>query len=188
MPLPFFTVGHSSRPLDEFLALLAESEIAVVADVRRLPGSRAHPHYDGWELAAALAEAAVDYVHLPALGGRRSRQRDVPPDKNAYWENTSFHNYADYALGGDFHAALIELRQLGRERRCAVMCAEAVWWKCHRRIITDYLIAGGETVFHILGPGKVEPAHITAAAHTAPDERLTYPMPSSAGGNREGFL
>src|SRR3954470_8444340 len=120
MPLPFFTIGHSSRPLDEFLALLAESDIGVVVDVRRLPGSRAHPQYGGPALAAALANAAVDYVHLPALGGRRSKQRDVRPDKNAYWENASFHNYADYALGEDFRAALIELRRFGRERRCAV--------------------------------------------------------------------
>ena len=181
MALPFFTVGHSTRPIEEFLALLAESEIRVVADVRRIPGSRAHPQYGGHALAASLAQAGVEYVHFPSLGGRRGRQ-DVPPEINAYWDNASFHNYADYALGAEFQAGLAALRELGHGRRCAVVCAEAVWWQCHRRIITDYLIAAGETVSHILGAGKVEPATMTPAARVAPTGTLTYPVSDAIAG------
>jgi len=176
MALPFFTVGHSTRPITEFLTLLAESEIGLVADVRRIPGSRSHPQYGAAALAAALAEARVDYVHLSALGGRRPRQRGVSPEINGYWENDSFHNYADYALGAEFQEGLATLRELGRKRRSAVMCAEALWWKCHRRIITDYLMAADETVFHILGAGNVEAAQMTPAARVAPDGTVTYSL------------
>ncbi len=101
--------------------------------------------------------------------------RDVAPAVNGFWENDSFHNYADYALGEDFRAGLARLRALGHARRCAIMCAEAVWWRCHRRIIADYLIAAGETVLHIMGPGKIEPAHMTEGAHRDAAGRLTYP-------------
>src|SRR5437762_4626004 len=106
MSLPFFTIGHSTRPFAEFMALLALSDIRLVADVRRIPASRSHPQYGAQTLAGALAEAQVGHVHLPALGGRRGRERNVAPEMNAYWQNASFHNYADYALGEAFHAGL----------------------------------------------------------------------------------
>jgi uncharacterized protein (DUF488 family) len=110
---------------------------------------------------------------MAALGGLRARQ-DVPPAVNAFWQNQSFHNFADYALTPAFRSALVRLRELGHERRCAIMCAESVWWRCHRRIIADYLIAAGETVFHILSAHRVEPARLTEAAKTGADGSLVY--------------
>jgi uncharacterized protein (DUF488 family) len=110
---------------------------------------------------------------MTALGGLRARQ-DVSPDVNAFWQNQSFHNFADYALTRAFQSGLTRLRALGHERRCAIMCAEAVWWRCHRRIIADYLIATGETVFHILSADRVEPARMTEAAKTGADGSLVY--------------
>ena len=98
----------------------------------------------------------------------------MPPSVNAFWEHQSFHNYADYALMDAFRAGLVELRRLGHARRCAIMCAEAVWWRCHRRIIACYLIAAGEDVFHILGANHIEPARMTSAVHLQPDGTLIY--------------
>ena len=97
------------------------------------------------------------------------------PGVNAFWQNQTFHNYADYGLTEAFHSGFARLCALGQEQRCAIMCAEAVWWRCHRRIIADYLIAAGKTVFHILGQGRIVEARMTAAAHLGPDGSLTYP-------------
>ena len=113
-------------------------------------------------------KSRIDYAHIAALGGLRGRKRDVPADVNAFWQNQRFHNYADYAMSEDFHSGLIRLRELGHATQCAIMCAEAVWWRCHRRIIADYLIAAGETVFHILGRKHLEQAHMTGAAKIGP--------------------
>jgi uncharacterized protein (DUF488 family) len=110
---------------------------------------------------------------MAALVGLRGRQ-DVPPDVNAFWQNQSFHNFADYAFTRPFQSSLAGLRVLGHERRCAIMCAEAVWWRCHRRIIADYLLAAGETVFHILSADRVDPARMTEAAKTCADGSLVY--------------
>jgi uncharacterized protein (DUF488 family) len=172
---PFFTIGHSTRPLTQFLDLLRCSDINLIVDVRTVPRSRTNPQYNADVLADALAHARIAYRHVPELGGLRGRQRDVPPATNAFWENNSFHNYADYAMSADFRSGLTKLRELGQAQRCATMCAEAVWWRCHRRIIADYLIAAGETVFHILGPKHVEPAHITNSALSGPGGTLAYP-------------
>jgi uncharacterized protein (DUF488 family) len=175
MPHPFFTIGHSTRPLDEFVALLCENAVALVVDVRTVPRSRTNPQYNRDALPGALDASGIGYEHVAALGGLRGRKRELPDAVNAYWQNASFHNYADYAMGEEFRAGLARLRGLGSANRCAIMCAEAVWWRCHRRIIADYLIAAGESVFHILGPGKVEPAHMTEAATDAGGGRLRYP-------------
>ena len=110
------------------------------------------------------------------LGGLRGRSHEVPPEVNAFWDNQSFHNYADYALSDDFAAGLEELLELGAGRRCAIMCAEAVWWRCHRRIIADYLLARGRGVFHLMGSNRVDPARLTPAA-TLADGAITYPRP-----------
>ena len=175
MAEPFFTIGHSTRPVAEFVDLLRSAEIRLVADVRIMPRSRTNPQYNRDALPATLAEFQIGYEHIPALGGLRGRNQNVPPDVNAFWRNQSFHNFADYALTEAFHAGLTQLRDLGRERRCAIMCSEAVWWQCHRRIIADYLIAAGETVFHILGKHRIEPARMTDAAEAAADGSLIYP-------------
>jgi uncharacterized protein (DUF488 family) len=174
MAHPFFTIGHSTRPVQEFVELLEGAQIGCVVDVRSVPRSRTNPQYNCDVLPQTLAQFQIGYEHIAALGGLRPRTQDVPPDVNAFWQNQSFHNYADYTLTPPFHRGLARLRALGHERRCAIMCAEAVWWRCHRRIIADYLIAASETVFHILGKDRIEPARMTDAAKPRPDGSLTY--------------
>jgi len=164
MVYQFFTVGHSTRPIGEFIGLLRNVEVRLVVDVRTVPRSRTNPQYHGDALQIFLSEFQIAYEHIAALGGLRGRQRDVPETVNAFWQNRSFYNYADHALSETFRPGLNRLRELGHASPCAIMCAEAVWWRCHRRIISDYLIANGETVFHILGHNHIEPAHITEAA------------------------
>jgi uncharacterized protein (DUF488 family) len=176
MAHPFFTIGRSTRPVSEFVDLLKAGQIALVADVRTVPRSRTNPQYNSDILPETLARFEIGYEHMTALGGLRARTHDVPPHVNAFWQNPSFHNYADYAPSQAFHRGLARLRALGHEQRCAIMCAEAVWWRCHRRIIGDYLIAAGETVFHILGPDRTEPARMTAAAQPRTDGSLVYRM------------
>ena len=174
MTHPFFSIGHSTRSIAEFVELLRESEIEVVVDVRTVPRSRTNPQFNRDMLPATLSEFAIDYEHIAQLGGLRSRSLDVPPSLNAFWENPSFHNYADYAMSEDFRSGLTRLRELGHAKRSAIMCAEAVWWRCHRRIIADYLLAGGDEVFHILGRNQVEQARMTPAAHLSSTGVLTY--------------
>lgn len=173
-PPTFFTIGHSNRPLDAFLALLQASRIDCVVDVRRLPGSRAYSHYDAEALAGALAHDGRAYVHVPALGGRRGRTLPADDMRNAMWRNASFRRYADYALSPAFGVALDALEARGTRQRCALMCAEAVWWRCHRRIITDHLLARGHAVCHIMGPGKVQAATLTPGARVDGGQ-VTYP-------------
>ena len=175
MSNPFFTIGHSTRPIDEFVALLTTAEVRLVVDVRTVPRSRTNPQFNREVLPASLAAHGIAYEHLAALGGLRGKQLGVNSDVNAFWANASFHNYADYAMSEGFHAGLRNLRELGRSARAAVMCAESLWWRCHRRIIADYLIAAGEEVFHILGLGHIEPARLTPEARVEPEGRLTYP-------------
>jgi uncharacterized protein (DUF488 family) len=137
--------------------------------------SRAHPQFNRGTLPDALATFHISYDHVAALGGLRGKARSLPPDLNGFWTNESFHNYADYALSEHFHAGLAHLLDEGRKRRCAIMCSEAVWWRCHRRIVADYLIAGGEAVLHILGHGRLEPACLTPGAVIRPDGTIVYP-------------
>jgi uncharacterized protein (DUF488 family) len=172
---PFYTIGHGTRSLHDFVDLLRGVEVTLVVDVRTVPRSRTNPHYNRDALPQSLLPFGIDYEHIAALGGLRGRARDVSPALNAFWNNDSFHNYADYALSSAFRDALSDLRKLAHAQRCAVMCAETVWWRCHRRIITDYLLAAGERVFHILGPGHVEEAQMTAAARLQADGHLVYP-------------
>jgi uncharacterized protein (DUF488 family) len=171
----FFSVGHSNRSLPEFIGLI-QGTVTAVADVRAIPRSRAHPQFNIETLPAALAAYGIGYEHIPDLGGRRRR---IDPDSpNDFWEHTSFRNYADYAATPDFRRGLDRLRMLGQRQPCAMMCAEAVWWRCHRRIIADYLIAAGETVFHILSPARIEPATLTPAARKTPQGTLIYQKPA----------
>ena len=180
MAQPFFTIGHSTRSLDEVIALLQENHVACLVDIRKLPGSRAQPQFNEASLSAALAAQGMAYLRLAALGGLRGRTPGVPPERNGLWHNASFHRYADYAGTAAFHAGLDQLLVLGRNQRCALMCAEAVWWRCHRRIVTDYLLACGEAVFHIMGPGKAEPARLTPGAVVEQGGVVSYPPASSA--------
>jgi uncharacterized protein (DUF488 family) len=174
MTNPFHTIGHGRRPLQDFVELLREVGVTLVVDVRTVPRSRTNPQYNRDTLPDSLAPFGISYDHIAALGGLRSRVREVPSELNAFWDNDSFHNYADYALSDQFRDGLSRLREFGHERRCAIMCAETVWWRCHRRIITDYLLAAGERVSHILGPGKIEEAHLTEAARPRADGHLVY--------------
>ena len=174
MTLPFFTIGHSSHSLDTFIGLLKDAGIELVADVRTVPRSRANPQYNGNTLAVDLIAQGIAYDQMAALGGLRSKQ-GVPPDTNALWENESFHNYADHALSDEFQAGFQHLRSQGHRHRCAVMCSEAVWWRCHRRIIADYLIAAGESVWHIMGHGRLEPGRLTPGAIVQSDAKVLYP-------------
>jgi len=169
-----YTIGHSTHPLEEFIALLKQADIDFVVDVRTIPRSRTNPQFNHDTLPAALDAADIRYRHIATLGGLRGRQKVMKDSPNAFWENKSFRNYADYAMGSDFRLGLDELEALGAEQRCAIMCAEAVWWRCHRRIIADYLLAEGYPVFHIMGMDKIEAARMTDAAVKAGARKLRY--------------
>lgn len=171
--MSLYTIGHSTRSLDEFLALLQAHGVKCVVDVRSIPRSGRYPHFNGDALALALQAANIAYRHIPGLGGRRARAKGAP-SRNTFWREEGFRNFADYAESPVFASALAELRALACEQPVAVMCAEAVWWRCHRRIISDYLIAAGETVRHIMGPGKSEAATLTPEARTMPNGALRY--------------
>jgi uncharacterized protein (DUF488 family) len=176
MPLPFFTIGHSTRTIADVVELLRVGEVRMVVDIRTVPRSRTNPQYNGDILGEALAPYQIGHCRIAALGGLRSRVREVPPERNCWWTNRSFHNYADHALSEDFRTGLEELIAFGRERTVAMMCSEAVWWRCHRRIVADHLIARGETVFHLMGGGRAEPARLSEGACMA-DGLVTYPAP-----------
>jgi uncharacterized protein (DUF488 family) len=155
-------------------ALLGQACVDLVADVRSVPRSRTNPQFDADTLPGSLAASGIAYRHLPALGGLRGRRKDGAPSPNTLWRNDAFRNYADYAATAAFRAGLDELMALARDHRCAIMCAEAVWWRCHRRIIADYLLSRGVAVAHIMGLGKIDPATPTAGVHSGPDGTLVY--------------
>ena len=185
MANPFFTIGHSTRSVPEFLDALRPADVQLVVDVRTMPRSRTNPQFNQDALQDSLAAYQIRYEHIAELGGLRGKRRGGEPSPNTFWENRSFQNYADYALTDVFRAGLTRLRELGSERRTAIMCAEAVWWRCHRRIIADYLLAGGEAVFHILGTGRIDVAKITPAATCVPGLGLIYASERRTGEPRE---
>jgi uncharacterized protein (DUF488 family) len=171
---PIYTIGHSTRTLVDFVALLWQVDVTLLVDVRSIPRSRTTPQFNGDTLADALAPDGIRYRHLPALGGRRHHRKGAPPSLNTQWRVAAFRNYADYAETDGFRAGLDALCALAREDRCAIMCAEALWWRCHRRIITDYLLAAGTRVEHIMGRGDVVPATLTPGARAMADGTLRY--------------
>jgi uncharacterized protein (DUF488 family) len=179
MTVAFFTIGHSTSALADFIRQLRAAQVRRVVDVRHIPRSRANPQFNRETLAESLESAQIAYAHIPALGGLRGRSRSAQPSPNLYWGNQSFRNYADYALTSGFAAGLAELRVLGRERTAAIMCAETLWWRCHRRIIADYLLAHEERVFHIMRDRTVE-ATLTPGALRQADGTLIYPEPASS--------
>jgi uncharacterized protein (DUF488 family) len=172
---PFFTIGHSNRALEDFIVLLTAAKIDRVVDIRTVPRSRTNPQFNKDTLPKPLTVVGISYEHLADLGGLRGKAQTVPPSVNGFWSNESFHNYADYALAPQFHASLQHLRDEGHRQRCAIMCSEAVWWRCHRRIVADYLIASGETVVHIMGEGRLEPVRLTEGAVVQSDRTVVYP-------------
>jgi len=173
--LPFFTIGHSTRSLAEVVDLLRDAEVDLVADIRRFPRSRTNPQFNEDTLPGALAPAGIRYEHMAALGGYRGEAPALPESVNDLWRNKSFHNYADYALTAPFRTGLEHLVDEGSRQRCALMCSEAVWWRCHRRIVADYLIAGEASVFHIMGAGRLVPARLTEGAVVRADGTIVYP-------------
>jgi uncharacterized protein (DUF488 family) len=169
-----FTIGHSTRSISEFVALLTQVSVELIVDVRSIPRSRTNPQFNADVLPASLAAAGMAYRHLHALGGRRHRSRDAIASPNTMWRNAAFRNYADYSASQPFRAGLDELEALARDHCCAVMCAEAVWWRCHRRIVTDYLLADGISVAHIMGQDKIQPATPTPGVRLLADRTLVY--------------
>ncbi|WP_309066796.1 DUF488 domain-containing protein [Microbacterium sp.] len=173
--MTFLTVGHSDHALAEFVTLLTDAGVDRLVDVRKMPGSRRNPQFDDTVLSVELPDAGVQYERIAELGGLRGRAVEVDPAVNGAWRNRSFHNYADYALSGEFRAGVTALREGGKGRRTAIMCAEAVWWRCHRRIIADHLLAAGEEVLHLMPGGRVVPATPTPEATFGADGSVTYP-------------
>lgn len=155
--------------------MLQAASVGMVVDVRSFPRSRTNPQFNTEVLPETLAPLQMRYEHWPDLGGRRPKQPDVDDGINDFWNNRSFHNYADYALGPDFQNALEQLIATTAERRPALMCSEAVWWRCHRRIITDHLLARGFDVFHIMDRNKLVEASLTRGAVITKDRQVTYP-------------
>lgn len=175
MVAQFTTIGHSNRNLEEFLGMLREAHVQLLVDVRSFPRSRTNPVFNIDSLPLELELVQIGYQHYPALGGRRPKQSCVDEKLNAMWRVRSFHNYADYALGDEFTDAFGELLRLGHDRRVALMCSEAVWWRCHRRIITDYLLLNDHAVDHLMAPGKIDPASPTPGAQKTSSGKVIYP-------------
>jgi uncharacterized protein (DUF488 family) len=168
-----WTIGHSTRTLDEFLRLLEVNRIGAIADVRSYPGSRRYPHFNAELLAESLIEKGMEYAPMKKLGGRR---RAAPDSRNTAWRSAAFRGYADHMETDEFKDGITELLTLARRQRTAVMCAEAVWWRCHRSLISDYLKVSGVTVEHILNEKKNVIHPFTAAARVT-DGELTYGPP-----------
>jgi uncharacterized protein (DUF488 family) len=166
-----WTIGHSTRTIDEFISLLGEHGIELLADVRLLPGSKRYPQFNKEQLAASLGNAGILYQHFPELGGRRKPRKD---SRNTAWRNESFRGYADYMERDEFRNGIERFLDLANHSGPgAIMCAEAVWWRCHRSLISDYLKARGIEVMHILGANKTEPHPFTSAARVV-NGHLSY--------------
>jgi len=166
-----WTIGHSTRGIDEFISLLKENEIKLLVDVRAFPGSKRYPQFNKEALAESLSAHAIYYEHFPELGGKR---KSTPDSHNTAWRNASFRGYADYMETQQFQKGIERLLDVATESGpTAIMCAEAVWWRCHRSLIADYLKARAVEVLHILGANKVEPHPYTSAARIVNGE-LSY--------------
>lgn len=173
MPPQLFTIGHSTQSLDRFLALLAHHGIEVLVDIRRFPGSWKFPHFNQDNLASALPKAGIEYHWLEALGGRRGKKDNGSSD-NLGLRNESFRNYADYMQTEEFRAGVQQLLAAAVGKPTAFMCSESVFWRCHRRLISDFLLANGITVQHIMPTGELRPHTLTEGARVEAGE-LTYP-------------
>ena len=166
-----YTIGHSTRSLDEFVALLRAHDVVKLADIRSMPRSRRHPHFGIDELSVSLPAAAITYRHFPGLGGHRRARPDSP---NTAWRHEGFRGYADYMRTAEFERALDDLLAFAGEAATAIMCAEAVWWRCHRQLTADALLARGIEVRHIVSDRQAAPHTLTEFARVE-DGRVTYP-------------
>ena len=171
MSIEIFTIGHSTRPLDEFIDMLQAHGIRLTADVRTIPKSRHNPQFNGDTLAQSLKASEIDYVHMPGLGGLRHARKD---SVNQGWENASFRGFADYMQTADFEESLRELVEAANERRTVIMCAEALPWKCHRSLIGDALLTRGIAVMDIMSRTSVKPHVLTAWAEVS-GMKVIYP-------------
>jgi uncharacterized protein (DUF488 family) len=166
-----FTIGHSTRSIEEFIDLLKKHDIQLLVDVRRFPASRRYPHFSGPALAESLSIAGIRYRHMPALGGRRPSK---PDSVNVGWRNAGFRGYADYMQTKEFPEALEKLMRYAETERTAIMCAEAVPWRCHRNLISDALVVKGWQVSHITSASKVDHHRLTSFAEVS-EQGLLYP-------------
>lgn len=166
-----YTIGHSTHSFEDFLSMLQSFNIEVLADIRSFPGSRKYPQFNKENLMVSIKEAGIEYLHLADLGGRRKVKKD---SKNNRWNNDSFKGYADYMETEAFEKAVINLEKIGMEKTTAYMCSEAVWWRCHRSMVSDYLKAKGWTVMHIMAIGKAKEHSYTAPARIVGDNVLYF--------------
>lgn len=170
-----WTIGHSNRTIETFIDILLSHHIQLIVDVRQFPGSRKYPYFNKEQLAATLRENNIDYMHIVELGGRRKPAKDSP---NITWKNDAFRAYADYMETVEFAEAIMSLEQLAEKQNTAYMCSEAVWWSCHRSMISDYLKANGWKVMHIMDANKATEHPYTSPARIV-DGKLTYRPDSS---------
>ena len=170
--MKLWSIGHSTHGLDELVDLLSEHGIGALVDIRTVPKSRRHPHFRSDALALSLPERGIAYTHMPRLGGFRRPRADSP---NAGWRNESFRGYADYAMTEEFAAGLAELRRIAEAERTAMMCSEALWWRCHRRLVADRLVVAGATVLHIGADGRAAEHELMPIARVSGDGQITYP-------------
>jgi len=171
-----FTIGHSTHPLDEFVGILKSFSISLLADVRNFPGSRRYPHFNKEMLESSLLKHEIRYKHFKDLGGRR---KSSPGSTNTRWRNEAFRGYADYMASDAFAESVMQLQEIARHERVAYMCAEAVWWSCHRSLISDYFKVRGWKVLHIMGMGKAQEHPFTSAARIV-DGELRYDEPGQS--------
>jgi len=169
-----YSIGHSTRTFDEFAVVLRSFEIEALVDIRKIRRSKTNPQFNEETFGPALERIGIQYVALPELGGRRGKSKTPAQHSNAAWQNASFRNYADYAGTEPFHQGLTKLLKLSAQSRCAMMCAEALWWRCHRRIVTDYLLARKIRVVHIFSETHSADATLTPLATVEGDGTLSY--------------
>jgi hypothetical protein len=177
-PRTLYTIGHSTRSAGELVDVLRAFGVTRLIDVRSIPRSRINPQFNLDVLPATLHSAGIAYVHLASLGGLRTKNKHVEEGANAGWERRPFRNYADYAETAPFHEGLRELLEMASRETCAIMCAEAVWWRCHRRIVADHVLAHGVPVVHVFTQEKSEPASLTPFAVIGDRARVSYPAPT----------
>ena len=175
--IELFTIGHSNHSLELFLDLLQQHAIEVLADIRRFPASRSFPHFNRETLSAAVEARGMDYTWLEALGGRRPKAKEFE-SPNLGLRNSSFRNYADYMLTDAFREAMETLADIAESRRTAIMCSESVFWRCHRRLVSDFVVANGGEVQHIFPNGNAKPHTLTAEA-SVNAHGVTYPGPKT---------